>query len=240
MARAFQDTPDDPNRPHPDIIFISSDAVVFYVDQDSLLKTSNNSFGGLLPVVAQSRNERVRHLADIHSSELNVILHILYNTDCAPYNPSLRVIIAAIDRLPRYGIAPSAWVTKSNHIYDFILPHAPIHPLEIYCLCGRHNIYGLATVVSSHLLSINLDSLTDEDAEGMGSVYLNRLFRLHRSRVQALVGSLMPSPTLHDPTDRCSFQDQKVLSSAWAMATAYMCWIAKPGKFVSESNYGKN
>ncbi|KAF5341526.1 hypothetical protein D9758_012564 [Tetrapyrgos nigripes] len=233
LSRAFQDTFSDASRPIPDTIFISSDAVVFYVDQWSLLRASNNSFGGLLPITTQVKIERARHLSNVHSSELNIILHILYKMSCSAYNPPLSVIISAIDHLPNYGIAPNAWVTNENPIYDVLLPSIPIYPLDIYCLCGRHDIYDLAKAVSPHLLSFTLTKLTEEDAERMGSIYFARLFRLHRTRVTAFVNSLMPPPVVHDPTAECGFTEQRDLLSAWMMITAYFSWSAKPDVFTS-------
>jgi hypothetical protein len=71
------------------------------------MSASNNSFGGLLPVTVENKTERVKHLHNVHSSELNLILHILGSASCALFNPPLHVISAAIDHLPKYGIAPN-------------------------------------------------------------------------------------------------------------------------------------
>ncbi|KAF5361442.1 hypothetical protein D9758_006149 [Tetrapyrgos nigripes] len=235
ISTAFQESSDDPDRPTPDIILISSDSVVFYVAQAALLSASDNSFGGLLPVTSEYNIERVRYLPKVQSSELNVMLHIIYAANCARFCPSLQVIIRAIDLLPEYGTPPNTWITTTNPIYDLLLLHVPIYPLDIYSLCGRHDIYELAIAVSPHLLSFDLSSLTDEDAESMGSLYLIRLFRLHRSRVEALVTSLMPAPDLHDPTRDCGFESQqKILLSAWTMAVAYLSQCAKPNITMSD------
>ncbi|KAF5361504.1 hypothetical protein D9758_006143 [Tetrapyrgos nigripes] len=233
VSTAFQESSDDPDRPIPDIILISSDSVVFYVAQAALLNASENSFGDLFPVTSEDKLERVRYLPKVQSSELNVMMHIIYAANCARFCPSLQVVIRAIDHLPKYGIAPNMWVTKTNPIYDFLLLQASMHPLDLYCLCGRHDIYDLGTAVSAHLLSFNLGSLTDEDAESMGSLYLARLFRLHRSRVKTLMGLLMPAPDLHDPTRDCSFESQKALLSAWTMAVVYISQCARPDMLTS-------
>ncbi|KAF5361445.1 hypothetical protein D9758_006147 [Tetrapyrgos nigripes] len=228
ISTAFQESPDDLDRPTPDTILISSDSVAFHVAQASLLNASDNSFGGLLPITSEYKIERVRYLPKVQSSELNVMLHIIYATNWAHFCPSLQVIIRAIDHLPKYGIAPNTWITTTNPIYDLLLLYVPIYPLDIYSLCGRHDIYELATAVSPHLLSFDLSSLTGEDAESIGSLYLTRLFRLHRSRVEALVDSLMPAPNLHNPTQDCGYESQKTLLSAWTMAVTYLSRCAKP------------
>ncbi|KAF5361506.1 hypothetical protein D9758_006145 [Tetrapyrgos nigripes] len=214
ISTAFQESPNDPNWPTPDIILTSSDS-------DEVRLTSEDKI------------ERVRYLPEIHSSELNDMLHIVNHASCARFSPSLQVIIGAIDHLPKYGIARNIWVTKTNPIYNLIL-QAPMYPLDLYCLCERRGICDLSTAVSVHLLSFNLGSLTDEDAEKMGSLYLARLFRLHRSRVKALMDSLMPAPDLHDSTRDCNFESQKTLLSAWTMAVTYLSQCAKPDITMSD------
>ncbi|KAK7439058.1 hypothetical protein VKT23_017764 [Stygiomarasmius scandens] len=230
LSTAFQEMPATSNRPTPDVVLVSSDAVVFYVDEGTLLKASYNSFGDLLPITSTKKAERVRNLHDTPSSELNVLLHILYNLDCAQYNPPLPIIISAIDHLPKYGLSPKTLITPQNPIYQLLLTNATIYPLEVYSLCGKYDIYELAVAVSPHLLSLTLSSVTDKDAERMGSLYLARLFRLHRTRVETLFKSLMPPPSLHNPTRKCGFESQKALASAWTMTTAYLSWSAKPGR----------
>ncbi|KAF5337993.1 hypothetical protein D9758_014333 [Tetrapyrgos nigripes] len=228
LSTAFQEVPTSPNLPRPDIILVSSDRVVFYVDQQILLKHSNNCFGGLLPLTAKGKAERVRQLADVSSSDLNIILHLLYNLDPTQYQTPLTSIISAIDHLPKYGYIPKSLLTSRSFLYKVLLFYTPLYPLRLYLLCGKHDLYELAVAVSSNTLSTDLSSLTDDDAERMGSVYLGRLFRLHRSRIATLKASLMPPPALHNPTKECGFENQRVLSSAWMMATAYLLWSAKP------------
>ncbi|KAF5363210.1 hypothetical protein D9758_008358 [Tetrapyrgos nigripes] len=229
ISTAFQPAPLDPSLPIPDIVLTTSDAVVFYVNQKILLKASQNCFNGLLPVISLEETERVRNLPDVHSSELNIILHILYQIDPSKFNPQLPFVASAIDKLPRFGYKPSFLITSESPVYKFLQFRAPLYPLYIYCLCGRHDLYELAVSISSHLLPLNLMSLTDEDAESMRSLYLARLFRLHRTRVSMLIQSLMPPPSLHNPTKKCGFEEQNALSSAWTLTTAYLSWSAKPG-----------
>ncbi|THU89732.1 hypothetical protein K435DRAFT_760818 [Dendrothele bispora CBS 962.96] len=212
----------------PDIKLISSDGVVFFVDQQTLLNLSTNSFNSLLPITSTHETERLIHLPQIHSSELNILLHVLYKLDCVQYNPSLPSILYSIDLFPQFGLSPKVLIRPQTPIYKILLSQASFYPLEVYCLCGKHDIYELATPVSSRLLSLTLSTLTDKDAERMGSVYLARLFKLHRTRVETLLRSLMPAPCLHNPTNKCGFEKQKALASAWTMTTAYLSWSAKP------------
>ncbi|THU99731.1 hypothetical protein K435DRAFT_937703 [Dendrothele bispora CBS 962.96] len=227
LSTAFQAAP-SPNRPAPDIMLISSDAVVFCVDQQTILNLSTNSFNSLLPITSTCKIERFVILYQVHSSELNILLHVLYDLDCTQYNPPLPSILSSIDLFPQFGLSPKALIKPKTPVYEILLSQASLHPLEVYCLCGKHDIHELAIPVSSRLLSLALSTLTDKDAEKMGSVYLARLFKLHRARVETLLSLLLPAPSLHNPTSKCGFEQQKALGAAWTMATAYLSWSAKP------------
>ncbi|THU85097.1 hypothetical protein K435DRAFT_843386 [Dendrothele bispora CBS 962.96] len=232
LSTAFQATPSS-NRPTPDIMLISSDAVVFCVDQQTILNLSTNSFNSLLPITSTCKIERFIILHQVHSSELNILLHVLYDLDCTQYNPPLPAILSSIDLFPQFGLSPKALIKPKTSVYEILLSQASLHPLEVYCLCGKHDIHELAIPVSSRLLSLALSTLTDKDAERMGSVYLARLFKLHRTRVETLLRLLMPAPSLHNPTSKCGFEQQKVLGAAWTMTTAWLSWSAKPDISIS-------
>ncbi|THU88673.1 hypothetical protein K435DRAFT_679373, partial [Dendrothele bispora CBS 962.96] len=227
LSTTFQATPFS-NRPTPDIILISSDAVIFYVDQQTILNLSTNSFNSLLPITSTCNIERFANLHQVHSSELNILLHVLYDLDCTQYNPPLPYILSSIDLFPQFGLSPKALIKPKTSVYEILLSQASLYPLEVYCLCGKHDIHELATPVSSRLLSLTLSTLTDKDAERMGSVYLARLFKLHRTRFQTLLRLLIPAPCMHSPTNLCGFEQQKALANAWTMTTAYLSWSAKP------------
>ena len=64
----------------------------------------------------------------------------------------------------------------------------------------------------------------------MGPVYLKRLFFLHFGRIDALKRVLLPPPHPHPPTQHCDFTEQKHLTRAWALASAYFAWDARPGQ----------
>ncbi|THU95007.1 hypothetical protein K435DRAFT_798483 [Dendrothele bispora CBS 962.96] len=232
LSTAFQATPSS-NRPAPDIMLISSDAVVFCVDQQTILNLSTNSFNSLLPITSTCKIERFVNLHQVDSSELNILLHVLYDLDCTQYNPPLSSILSSIDHFPQFGLSPKALIKSKTSVYEILLSQASLHPLEVYCLCGRHDIHELAIPVSSRLLSLALSTLTDTDAESMGSVYLARLFKLHRTRVETLLRLLLPAPSLHNPTSKCGFEQQKALGAAWTMTTAYLSWSAKPDISIS-------
>jgi hypothetical protein len=88
----------------------------------------------------------------------------------------------------------------------------------------------MAVAVSSHLLSFPLATITDDVAERIGPVYLKRLFFLHFGRVDALKRLLLSPPHPHAPTAWCDFAEQKKITRAWALASAYLAWDARPGE----------
>ncbi|KAF9058135.1 hypothetical protein BJ165DRAFT_1334371 [Panaeolus papilionaceus] len=212
----------------PDTVLVSSDNVFFYVNQDVLLRSSDNGFRGLLPAPPPStKHDSVVPVPD-NSTILNIVLHAIYDLSCAHYSPSFASLITAVNRLPVYGIRTKSRITPSSPFFSLLLSHAPLYPLELYALAAAHDLYDLAVSTSSHLLSFPLSSLTDEMAERIGPVYLKRLFFLHFGRSDALKRVLLPPPHPHPPTPMCDYTEQKKLTRAWALASAYLAWDARP------------
>jgi len=163
-----------------------------------------------------------------HSTVLNIVLHSIYDMSCVHYSPSFATIITAVNRLPLYGISPKMRIAPSTQLFSLLLSHAPLYPLELYALAASHDLYDLAVSTSSHLLSFSLASLTDEMALHIGPIYLKRLFFLHFGRSDALKRVLLPPPHPHPPTPFCDVAEQKKLTRAWALASAYLAWDARP------------
>lgn len=160
---------------------------------------------------------------------VNIVLHTLYDIPGNKYSPSFEATCDAVDSLIVYGVPLSNVINPNQSLFQLLLSHAPQHPLELYILAARHDLHALAVPTSSHLLSLTLSSLTDEDVDSMGPRYLRRLFFLHLGRIDALKRSLLPPPRLHGPTSHCDFAAQKDLTRAWALATSSLAWDAKPG-----------
>lgn len=163
------------------------------------------------------------------SCVLNVVLHTIYHMPCTHYSPSIDTLIAAVDAMHKYGIPVSKYIATGTPLYQLILALAPVAPLELYSLAAAHDLYDLAVPISSHLLAFPLSNITDEMAERMGPVYLKRMFFLHLGRIDALKRLLLPPPHPHAPTPDCDFTEQKKLTRAWALASAYLAWDARPG-----------
>ncbi|KAG7097019.1 hypothetical protein E1B28_004412 [Marasmius oreades] len=213
----------------PDLALLSSDSVFFYVHSDLLLAASTNRFMSLLPEgPPKGAWHNLVVQVDEKSPILNVILHVVYGMSCAHYCPSFETLSTAVDRLPSYGIQPKAHITPSTPLYTVLLSHAPLCPLELYTFASKHDLFDLAVSTSPHLLSLPLFTITDEIATEIGPKYLRRLFFLHIGRSDALKRLLLPPPHPHAPTSHCDFTDQKTLTRAWALASAYLAWDARP------------
>ncbi|KAF8913847.1 hypothetical protein CPB84DRAFT_1811342 [Gymnopilus junonius] len=192
----------------PDIVLLSSDNVFFYVHSHILIAASENGFRGHLPQPpSPSKDQNSLAIVSIpeNSVVLNILLHSVYDISCAPYSPTFPSLVTTVNRLPVYGIPP-----------------------KLYALAASYDLYDLAVSTSSHLLSFPLSTLTDQMAERIGPVYLKRLFFLHFGRTDALKRVLLPPPHPHPPTALCDFTEQKKLTRAWALASAYLAWDARP------------
>ncbi|TFK65514.1 hypothetical protein BDN72DRAFT_824504 [Pluteus cervinus] len=214
----------------PDLIFSSSDCVLFYVDMEVVAKACPPAFQSAIsasPVYDLTPGSTRIILIHETSPVLNVILHALYGTSCAQHSPPFKTLVDAVDHMPLYDISPAAHITSSSHTYAALIAYAPVYPLQVYALAGHHHLYDLAAPTSSHLLSYSLPSMSDETAQRMGWLYLKRLFDLHMDRFNALKGMLLCPPYPHAATRDCSFTDQARLTRAWALVAAYLAWDAR-------------
>ena len=215
-----------------DLIILSSDSVFFYVHTHKLIAASTNGFGSLLPLKAQGQPEDAGAFLPLpHDSVvLNVLLHAIYNMSAAHYAPSAQAVIAAVESFERYGLSVETYLAPVSPFYALFLGTAPQAPIEFYAIAGAYNLMHLAIPISSFLLSYSLASLTDELVVKMGPLYLKRLVFLHLGRVEALKRLLLPPPQPHLPTANCDFTEQKKLTRAWALASAYLAWDVRPGE----------
>lgn len=214
-----------------DLIILSSDSVFFYVHSQRLMTASENGFNQLLPAaMKKSRPNDTDCIISLpeKSAVLNIVLHTIYGLSCTHYSPSLADLSTAIATLKVYGLPVRTFLTPSTPLSTTILAHAPTAPLDVYALASAWNLNELAISASPHLLSFSLSSLTDDQASKIGSVYLKRLFFLHLGRMDALKRLLLPPPHPHPTTSECDFTEQKKLTRAWALASAYLTWDARP------------
>ena len=217
--------------PKPDTIMLSSDAVLFFVHSTTILIACDSAFQSFLGSPLDDpiwRNTLIT--LDAPSAELNVLLHMLYGKSCAVHSPPFGTLSNAIDRMLAYSIPPATHILPSTSLYNVLLSYAPLHPLDLYALAAHHNLHSLAVSTSSHLLSYSLPTITDDQAERMGSVYLRKLVLLQLDRFLAMKNILLKLPHPHAPTKLCGFTEQKRLSRVWALASASWVWDAKLGE----------
>ena len=238
----------------PDLVFLSADTVFFYVHSCQLLSASSTRWKDLIPAtlggagpkpLADSTNgkqkDKVTDVAPIValpelSGVLNIALHAVYGVSCAHYSPSAPTVLAAAEALIKYGVPLSKHAASGTPLFETILSLSPVAPLEFYTLAARNGLEDLAVQVSSHLLSCHIADLSDEAVEKMGAVYLKRMVFLHLGRIDALKRLLLPPPQMHPATPECDFIEQKKLTRAWALASAYIAWDARPGEFLGGSD----
>lgn len=211
----------------PDAVLLSSDGVFFYVHSRLLLSCSENAFSALFSTTLSDPDRTVVNVPET-SAVLNIILHAVYSISCAHYSPSFEHLCTAVRRLPFYGLRPHDYVSPLTPLYVVLLSYAQLYPIELYALAASLDLHELAVSTSSHLLSFPLFSLSDEMATAIGPVYLKRLFFLHHGRSDALRRVLLSPPLPHAPTKSCDSVEQKKLTRAWALASAYLAWDARP------------
>lgn len=216
----------------PDLVFLSSDSVFFYVHTHVLLSASHNNFNSLLAPSTKAEPGPMGPVILIPESStiLNIVLHAVYDLSCSHYSPSFESLAAALNAMTTYGISLQTHIAPTTPLHSLLLSHALIYPLELYALAASYDLYDLAVPASAYLLSFSLASLTDDMAERIGPKYLKRLFFLHFGRADALKRLLLPPPHPHPPTPTCDYSEQKKLTRAWALASAYLAWDARPGK----------
>ncbi|OCH96701.1 hypothetical protein OBBRIDRAFT_787270 [Obba rivulosa] len=214
----------------PDLVLLSSDGVFFYVDAHTLAAASSNQFDSLLPAsTTHVHNDHGPVIPIPESADvINVVLHTVYNMSCGHYTPTIDTLISSVHALHKYGMHLKSCLAPSSSLFALILAQAPLAPIQFYALAGAYDLHELAVPISSHLLAYSLSTLTDELATCMGPIYLKRLFFLHLGRMDALRRLLLPPPHPHPPSAECDFAEQKRLTRAWALASAYLAWDARP------------
>jgi len=213
-----------------DLIILSSDSVFFYVHEHKIIAASTNGFNSLLPLKQRGQLEDAGNILPLQldSVVLNILLHTIYSMSPAHYVPTADAVISAVESLEDFGLSVKTYLAPATPLYALFLGTAPQAPIQFYAVAGSYDLHHLAIPISSFLLTFSLASLTDELAVKMGPLYLKRLFFLHLGRVEALKRLLLPPPQPHVPTHTCDFSDQKKLTRAWALASAYLAWDVRP------------
>lgn len=211
------------NRGHPeDLPLGTNDSVLFYVSAALLLQASSNRLGGLIPVQVAEKYEIVH--VPVPAAVLDMILHAIYDMPLAQHIVTLETVALVTTTLRAWGIRPQTYIAPKKPLFILITSLAPLHPLETYILAASEDLYDLAVAASAYLLSVELSAISDEIATQIGAVYLNRLFKLHISRIEALKKFVLVPPHPHPETGSCGFIEQRKLARFWTMASAALAW----------------
>ncbi|KAJ3501488.1 hypothetical protein NMY22_g18911 [Coprinellus aureogranulatus] len=206
-----------------DLLLRSADGVHFYVHKDKFDALSQATVPTLLQYLSPDDNSGIIVLPDT-GQVLTIILHLIYGLSCSHLHPTCDDLISSIDRLAEYGVPPKPIIQNNHELYNLLLIHGGLRPIDIYSLAGHYDVENLATQVSSHLLGYPLSQLDDKVAIRMGPIYLRRLFILHTTRIDTLKRVVQQAPTFHPKTKECGFEKQKRVTRAWAMGATYLAW----------------
>jgi hypothetical protein len=212
------------------LIFVTSDQVLLYLNSDIMRKHSKQAFEGLIRNAdVSAKGERTIRIPEL-SDVLEVVGLFLYGRAFDAQIPPLRTLINALHAMSRYDIDPHPYLVPGNPCYDNLLSYSPRFPLEVYTLAAQLDAEPLAIATSTYLLSMSMSTITDEMALQIGARYLKRLMDLHHTRSKLLVDALFEPPRPHAPTRECNFSDQKKLREAWSLTAGHIAWKCKPGE----------
>ena len=109
-----------------------------------------------------------------------------------------------------YGMTIQAYLTSKQPLFDVLTQYTRTDALAIYSFASFHDLYDVAAVASTHLLSIRLTSLPERITSQIHPVYFKRLALLQSERVQTFKSLLAThAPSFHDSTIACSMPQQK-------------------------------
>ncbi|KAI0681570.1 hypothetical protein C8T65DRAFT_548213, partial [Cerioporus squamosus] len=158
----------------PDVVLLTADQAHLHVHRRRLLHASANSFAGLLVDVTQDRTVAVPE----HAPVLTIALRALYGLPCLHLGSALDDVDLAIEALVKYGVDVRRLAAPSLPLHQLLLSFAPSHPIETYCIAGRHDLEDVALASSSNLLTYDLSMLPDSLIARMGPIYRKRLVDL--------------------------------------------------------------
>ncbi len=225
---------------HPDVAVVSSDQVFFYVHRERLLSVSFNKFDDMFPVHNETFSDfPLLYSASETADVMNIVFHVIYGKSCSPYSPSFDTLILVMNALRKYGVPLQWYMSTHTELFALFLSHATFRSIEGYAIAAENNLDDLAVAVSSHLLSFQISSLTNDMANRIGAVYLKRLVSLHQNRMDMLRSFVFTPPEHHSPTVACTQDNQSNLYRAWALGVSQLVWEASPGMLASSVPHRK-
>lgn len=198
-----------------------------------LIQFSDNFFGEML-VVPHPLDPMQELTVTEPSNVFNVVLHAVYNLNCAQYNPSDEDVMAAIDALSKYSVALNKVAVPATPLFALITSRLGdrdvTRVLQFYALAGHYGLNDLAVHCSQYLLPLRAREIPPPLAEQMGVRYLKHLIFLRLDRVEKLREILSQPPQEHLPIPQCSSAQPAALARAWSLTGAYFMWEARAGE----------
>jgi len=213
----------------PRLILVTPDEPFFAVHFHALTRASNNEFGGLLTGIQEPLGEDYDFIAISEESDvLNVILHCIYNIPCDSSRPTLQCIERSLLASDKYGLSMEQYMSRGSLLYNTVLIAALFQPFEVYALAASHELEELAVAASSYTLTHKLHHVPQHIADKMGTKYLQRLYQLHGTRMDALKAMLDEKPYPHEARQHCSVVNRQATSKAYELAAAQVAYVATP------------
>lgn len=222
-----------------DLILLSKDCVWFTVHSSVLLTASTNKFSNLIP----PRDDSASTLSIVSVDEDSVVMYLMIDASYLSTATSLFIppqnfdwiamvdiasLKTAVGRLAVYGLPTDIAAHTSSVLYQRLREEIPRHPLDVFALAAHHGLEEFTVQASSHLLSLPLINVSDEQRQYMGSSYYDRLVALHEKRLLALVHILLRPPSTHMADLLCTEENQNQMVQSWIKSAALVLIDATP------------
>ncbi|KAI0682887.1 hypothetical protein BC835DRAFT_1423883 [Cytidiella melzeri] len=196
----------------PNVVIVSTDSIFFAVHYHRLIAASLNNFLGLLPPNAEPVLEiPLTFVVPDHSDVINIALHCIYGLPCDQFNLPFEVLAASLPVLLKYGIEPSRYLARGTPLYNTFLKIAPTRSVDTYALAASNGLEDLAVAASPYTLSVEIYRMPQHSADQMGTLYLQRLYHLHMSRMSTLKELLDAKLYPHVAKPHCSIKQRQVV-----------------------------
>ncbi|KAF8598922.1 hypothetical protein BDV93DRAFT_592541 [Ceratobasidium sp. AG-I] len=165
---------DGPNTQDADTALLAASDVLFYAHRAKLLLGSSNSFGGL---VTSDHSFLEITMTNYRSEVLNVVLLAVYELPINSCDPSLKTLCGVIPALTKLGYDLRSIAGPQSELFQLFLKAAEGDPLSLYAVAAQHSFEELAVSASTFSLNTPIMQLSNELAQQMGAIYLQRLLR---------------------------------------------------------------
>ncbi len=213
-----------------DTLVLSKDGVLFALHSQRLLSSSTNHFANLIHSSEDSGAPKSRTLRVRESSDcLNVVLHTFYGLSCDVYRPTHDCVMSAIPALKVYGMNPLAkCLSRNMPLFKTLMAHAESHAVEIYALAAAESLEDLAVASSAFTLGVDLHLLSNDVIRKIPASYLQRLYNLHITRVEALKDFLDGQLRQHAARPNCCGDQWQTTNRDYKLGCMDVLYAATP------------